>query len=195
MRTDILSRLQEARIPPHAYSTTLEQQGQSVLRSIITDRMYVSMNLLKSISIQQDGISRAGFDDALSRFSAELCLSGQTVLFVRAAGIIRELRKYGSDQGADLLNPVLSRLGKGFLVVPDVCSGYREDADHFGLCDFLIDHVALGGALVLGRAADASRDVGYRFLTDSFENLASTFISVKVGKVGRVVKRSVTDHV
>ena len=189
MTGNIQPRMQEARIPPHAYRTTLSTLGQAVLRSVIDDRAYSSQGSLKSFSLVQSRIDAQHFSVVVARFAAELLLKGQTVFYVRAAAIERELQAYSYDPTNAVLSPVLSKLGKGFLVIPDVCSGLMEASwPAPGLCDFLIEHASLGGGLVLGRQlpnewqgspapADASL---YRDLTPDFEAMVATFTRVDI---------------
>lgn len=189
MANPIQLRLQEARIPPQAYRTNLATLGQALLRSIIDDGMFQVQGDLKSFSLVQERTDLQHFSTIVARFAAELLLKGNPVYYFRAAAIDRELRAYVSEPSGAGMSPVLSRLGKGFIVVPDVCSGLMDASwPAPDLCDFLIEHVSLGGGLILGRQVTAEwqgapvpiGDNFHRELTGEFEATVSTFTRVGI---------------
>lgn len=172
----VREKLMDARIPTYAYSTNLAELSQPLLRAIVTDAAYVSQGVLKSISITESYRAPAGtFPVIVARFAAELCLCGQKVCFVRMEALIRELRVYGSGVESPL-HPVLSRMGEGFIVVPDITPTPHAAT----VADFLLDHVSRGGGVVLG-FPDVSKQYAETELTKEFTAFTSTTINIQVG--------------
>lgn len=146
---DYQERLSAARIPPHAFKTTLTKAKQVLARSIIEDRGYQSQGILKSISLLQpaSGLSDNDFSTICARFAAELCLVQQSVLYAPVATLQRELQRYsaGGDL-SDMIHPVITH--KGFLVVPDL-----DDAPEGSALvhSFLLEYASASNALVVAR--------------------------------------------
>lgn len=173
MSDDIAQRMQDARIPPHARRTTLDREGQALLRAVITDKAYVSKGALRSILITTNPanpVPPAAFLRVFGRFAAELLLAGQQVLYVRAAGLSREVAKLEYSGTVEAISPVLQRIGKGFLIVPDMYSNeYDTPSAVWAVCDVLLEHVSRGGGLVLGHQHDPDYVTGRNALTAEFD--------------------------
>lgn len=148
-------RLREARIPPYVSEFTLETLKQPRLAAAMKDGMYLRGGEPTSLVLTASPVATMDtvitFTRSVARFAATLCVGAkQRVFYASVTTIADELKRHTYDPDADILNPVLSRKGKGFLVVPDISHGVLTQREIHSVSDFLIDHVTLGGALIVG---------------------------------------------
>ena len=147
MPADRIAKLREARIPPQAYDTTLELLKQANLRRIVAERAFGRDDHLVSYLLTSSDDEKTSL--VFSRFACELVLSGQPLRFMRAANIA---------QSADMLN------GYFYIAMPDLFTNNLSMDKQEALEDFLIDHVTLGGGLLLSCPSDvAEKQVSIEF--------------------------------
>lgn len=150
MHKDHVTVMDTANIPPFARRTTLPKQQLGVLRSVVEGKEYRSEFGLVNYRINAMDARRAAYVSAL--FAKELALSGQRTLHLPFGSLVNEVRHIDYANPGNTPHELSSRVGQGYLVVPDVTEALRGRGEFpvdeaFGI---LSTHCSRGGALVLG---------------------------------------------
>lgn len=130
-------KINEARIPPIANTTTLARQNQPLLRAIVNERTYQRNGVPQSIALLDRGADF--FEVICARFAVELVASGLNLMYVTATTLGRELARY--REGAELegaLHPILSH--HGYVMLVDDCD---SRGDEYTITPEIADYVKL----------------------------------------------------
>jgi hypothetical protein len=120
----IQQKINDARIPPIANTTTLAKQNQPLLRAIVNDRSYQRNGVPQSIALLDRGADF--FEVVCARFAVELVASGLNLLYVTATSLARELLRYREGgELDDAIHPVLRH--HGYLMIVDDCDLRSDD--------------------------------------------------------------------
>lgn len=155
-------KLHDSFIPRWTHSVTLADEGYPALEESLKNKGYMADNgvltnfYMQTATQDEDCIVRAG--RAASLLAKQLRLSGVPVMQVSLPGLLTAFRlAYGMERDIEPFNPVMSRRGEGYIVIPDLHSRldphpgqmwpdmYLHDA-----ADWLLAHVHAGGGLVFG---------------------------------------------
>lgn len=179
-----LAALRASHIPPYAYSANFDTANMQDLRARITSREVLDASIPKNFYLQavkddKNNMRRVCLGVAL--LAKALCIKKVDVVHVHLAGLLRETRMAEMDREQRAVNPVLSRIGKGYIACADFLE-YKDVEAKYGYhatqlaADYLIEHVERGGGLILGATAIQiveATQYGSAFasmLSDSFES-------------------------
>lgn len=185
------AKLNASRIPVFTHYTTLEQEGQRKLADIIKTHKYRDPDRESNRSYYFESGTTAAQKrkaiDATGLFAKELRLSGNDVCYCTVPVFIREMNASVLPRAVEPLNPVMSHIGKGYIVMPEFrgLDSLRDDWPLRDLYEFesiLTDHLNRGGAFVFcgpARSASPATEFGQAF----HAALDRAVVTIKVGAV------------
>jgi hypothetical protein len=174
--------LQASHIPPYTYSTNFINEGLTNLQDRITtaDTLTRPVNMyIRAANDSKQSMRRAIVASGL--LAKALCILGRPVVHVHLAGMLREARMFEKEREERSINPVLERIGKGYIVIGDFLE-FNDVEQKYGyhavqlVADYLMSHLERGGGLILGASNIDLRDAtqfGAAFnatLLDNFES-------------------------
>lgn len=179
-----IDKLRKARIPPYVASRTLESLGQPVLRSALLDQVFLSSGDPLSLVISECELGttqQARCATVFTRFAADLLVGArQKVYYAHAVTILGELARLTYVAETAPMNAVLEQRGKGYIAVPDLYNAHLTAREIATVCDFLIDHVTMGGTLLIGKFGTSGALA--QDATPEFEAMLQSFQQFRVSE-------------
>lgn len=152
---DVMGKLADANLPHYVADTTLPNEKLDALRAIVAGKEYKDDRGLLSYFIKPAGRSlmpSLKATRAAAIMAKELLLAGnQPVFYCPLAEFLREVRLLDYSADMEPVSPVLSRIGKGYLVIADFDDTSSQPSSavwHDGLAQ-LVSHRNRGGGLLL----------------------------------------------
>lgn len=154
----IEKRLTDSMIPRHTFTTTLALANFTVLADITANRKFINPDngTRRSYYLESPATTSSlrKASTAAALLAKELCLSREPVCYVPVSIFMRELIASLLPRETTSLSPVMSAIGKGYIVLPDFM-GILGMSELYSLrelrefTDILVQHLNLGGALVM----------------------------------------------
>lgn len=179
----MISRLRKSHIPPYTYSTNFAQRNLNALRDRIEDSQVVHAAVPVNFYLHAgDSGVRATREAVIAAglVAKAMCIQGKRIIHTTLAGFLREQRFAEMEREANVINPVLQRIGDGYIAICDFLE-YADVEDKYGYhslqlaADYLIEHVERGGGLILGASNITPRDAmqygaAFNAMLDMFES-------------------------
>lgn len=176
------AKIQGANLPPYVLDTTLVRDGFQMLRDIVASKAFRKPQGLESYTIvpQLAEVKEARAVRATTLLAKEILLMGTPVYYITLAGFLREVRLQDYSAARDPINPVLDRIGTGYIAISEMDNPEAWPSPSIWQegQDLLMSHVSRGGGLILGTGANVHGD-GMN-ATHSFKAMADGFTVLAV---------------
>jgi hypothetical protein len=183
----IIAKMRLSQVPPHTYTTSLEREGQKRLSEILEGRKYEHAGQLRSYLVRQGARKKPASVSRVCALAAkQLVLASRAVYYTNLAEAVTATRVLaGNVPAASVYNnsggdthPILSRLGKGYIVVGDLGANipHWPDNDWDVVQSFLLSHLSRGGGLILGDNGATANG----FFCEDFVDALSDFVVIDV---------------
>ena len=153
-----LQKLRKAHIPPYALTANFTTTNLLDLKARMTSKAVVDSSTPINFYVHAGDNTKAAMRRvcvAVGIMAKALCIQDRPIIHVTIAGMLRESRFNEMEREARSYNPVMSQIGKGYIAIgdflefADVEQKYGYHAAHL-VGDHLIEHIELGGGLILG---------------------------------------------
>lgn len=178
----MIAKLRRSHIPPNTYTTNFQKEGLGHLRDRLESAPVKSATNLFNFYLHADTATPANMRRvclAVGLMAKAICIQDKQIVHVTLAGFLREQRMREMEREQESINPVMSRIGHGYIAICDFLE--HDDVEQkygYHSCqlaaDYLIEHIEHGGGLILGATNIAPRDVhqygtAFSALLDLFE--------------------------